>query len=148
MKIDFNYQFTTLGGEVIPERPDEEITDKDGKKTTKKHPPWTLRNISENVLLLPDVDKDGNPKEMTGDEKCKRYDLAMRIHKATAKDLADLQVEEIALLKKLIARGYSTLIVGQAFKILDPHGAVEREVKPQEEPEPQGKPQGKSGKEN
>ena len=148
MKIDFNYQFTTLGGEVIPEKPDEETTDKDGKKTTKKHPPWTLRHISENVLLLPDMDKDGNPKEMTGDEKCKRYDLAMRIHKATAKDMADLQAEEIALLKKLIDRNYSTLIVGQAFKILDPHGAVKREAAPQEESKPQGTSEEKTEKDN
>lgn len=146
MNIDFNYKFETLAGEVIPEKPDEEITDKDGKKTTKKHPPWTLRNISENVLLMPDIDKDGEQKEMTGDEKCKRYDLAMRIHKATG--LVDLQAEEIVLLKKLIARGYSTLIVGQAFGILDPHAAAEKEIKSKEEPEPKDTPQGKGEKDN
>ncbi|MBA7687156.1 hypothetical protein ES703_95616 [subsurface metagenome] len=135
MKIDFNYQFKILDGEAIPERPDEEIVDKDGNKTTKKFPPLTLKKISENVLLGQEIDGTGKPKEMDAEEKCKRYDLAMRIYKATAKDLADLQAEEVVLLKKLIAKGYSTIIVGQAFKILDPHGAAERETKSEEEPE-------------
>ncbi|MBA7641393.1 hypothetical protein ES703_49070 [subsurface metagenome] len=148
MKIDFNYQFITLDGEKIPERPDEEIVDKDGKKTTKKYPPFTLKKISENVLLMPDMDGTGKQKEMDGEEKCERYDLAMRIHKATAKDLADLQVEEIALLKKLIARGYSTLVVGQAFNILDPHGAAEKKAESQEKPESHGTSEEKSGKDN
>jgi len=133
MKIDFNYKFKTLNGEVIPERADEEVVDKDGKKTTEKHPPLTLRTISENVILGQEIDKDGKPKEMGGAEKCKRYDLAMRIHKGTG--LVDLEVEEITLLKKLIAKGYSTLVVGQAFRILDPHEAAERETKSEEEPE-------------
>lgn len=148
MKIDFNYKFVTMDGEVIPEKPDKKIVDKDGKETIKKYPPFTLRNISENVLLSQQMDGEGKPKEMSGKEKCERYDLAMRIHKATVKDMADLEVEEIALLKKLIGVGYSTLIVGQAFKILDPHGAVEREKEPKEKPEPKDTPQGKSGREN
>lgn len=148
MKIDFNFKFMTLDEKFIPERPDEEIEDEKGKKTTKKYPPWTLRNLSENVLLSQEMDRAGKPREMSGEEKCKRYDLAMRIHKATAKDLADLQVEEIALLKKLIGRGYSTLIVGQAFKILDPHGAVEREKEPKEEPEAQEPSEEKNNKDH
>lgn len=148
MKIDFGYQFVTLDKKVIPEKPDKKVVDKDGKETTKKYPPFTLRGISENVLLGQQLDEDGKPKEMSGKEKCERYDLAMRIHKATAKDLADLESEEITLLKKLIGEGYSTLIVGQAFKILDPHGAAEREIKPKEEPEPQVEPEEKVGKDN
>lgn len=146
MKIDFNYKFTTLDGEVIPERPDEEIEDEGGKKTTKKHPPWTLRNISENVLLSQETDGTGKPKEMSGKEKCERYDLAMRIHKG--KGLVDLQSEEISLLKKLIGRGYSTLIVGQAFEILDPHGAAEKKTESQKESEPLGTSKEKGGKDN
>ncbi|MBA7496913.1 hypothetical protein ES702_07522 [subsurface metagenome] len=146
MKIDFNYQFKTLDEKVIPERPDEETEDEKGNKTTKKYPPWTLRNISENILLAQEIDGTGKPKEMSGKEKCERYDLAMRIHKG--KGLVDLQSEEISLLKKLIGRGYSTLIVGQAFGILDPHAAAEKEIKSKEEPEPQDIPEEKSGKDN
>jgi len=146
MKIDFNYKFITLDGKIIPERPDEEIVDKDGKKTTKKYPTLTLKKVSENVLLGQETDGDGKPKEMSGAKKCERYDLAFRIHKATAKDLADLQVEEIALLKKLIAMAYSTLIVGQAFGILDPHGAAEKEIKSKEEPESQVASEGEESK--
>ncbi|GAI73742.1 unnamed protein product [marine sediment metagenome] len=146
MKIDFNYQFKTLDGGVIPERPDEEIVDKDGKKTTKKHPPFTLRKVCENVLLLPDMDKDGEPKEMNGEEKAKRYDLAKRIY--TGPSLVDLQAEEIALLKKLIGRHYPTLTSGQAWEILDPHGATEKETKPQEGAEPQGTSEKKGNKDN
>lgn len=124
MKIDFNYQFKTLDGKVIPERPDEEIVDKDGKKTTKKYPPFTLRKVCENVLLAPETGENGEVKEMSGEEKAKRYGLAKRIY--TGKVLVDLQAEEIVLLKKLIGKIYPTLTTGQAFEILDPHGATEK----------------------
>jgi len=146
MKIDFNHQFMTLGGEVIPERPDEEIVDKDGKKTIKKYPPFTLRKICENVLLAPDIDKNGEVKEMSGEEKGKRYDLAKRIY--TGPGLVDLQSEEIALLKKLIGKIYPTLTSGQAWEILDPHGAVEKKQEPPEESAPQVPSKEKSGKDN
>ncbi|MBA7465156.1 hypothetical protein ES707_00318 [subsurface metagenome] len=146
MKIDFNYQFKTLDGKVIPERPDEEIVDKDGKKTTKKHPPFTLRKVCENVLLMPEIDENGEPKEISGEEKAKRYGLAKRIYTGTGS--VDLQVEDIALLKKLIGRHYPTLTSGQAWEILDPHGAAEKKTEPQEESEPQDTSEEESGKDN
>lgn len=146
MKIDFNHQFKTLGGEVIPERPDEEIVDKDGKKTIKKYPPFTLKKVCENVLLAPETDKNGEVKEMSGEEKAKRYGLAKRIYTGTG--LVDLQAEEIVLLKGLVGRMYPTLTVGQAFEVLDPHGAVEKETESREEPEPQVASEKKGNKDN
>lgn len=146
MKIDFNYKFKTLDGEVIPERPDEKIVDKDGKKTIKKHPPFTLKKVCENVLLAPDTDETGEAKEMSGEEKAKRYGLAKRIYTGTG--LVDLRVEEIALLKELIGKIYPTLTSGQAWEILDPHSAAEKKTESQEKPEPQGTSEEKSGKDN
>lgn len=134
MKIDFNYQFMTLGGEIIPERPDEVIVDKDGKKTTKKFPPFTLKKVCESVLLAPETDETGEVKEISGKEKAKRYGLAKRIY--TGPGLVDLQAEEVVFLKELIGKMYPTLTVGQAFEILDPHGAAENKTEPSEKPEP------------
>lgn len=146
MKIDFNYQFKTLDGEVIRERPDEEIVDKDGKKTTKKFPPFTLRKVCENVLLAPNTDEAGEPKEINGEEKAKRYDLAKRLYAGIG--LVDLRAEEIALLKELIGKMYPTLTSGQAWEILDPHGAAEKKGESQKEPEPQGTSKEKDEKDN
>lgn len=146
MKIDFNYKFKTLDGEVIPERPDEEIVDKEGKKTTKKHPPFTLRKVCENVLLMPEIDENGEAKEMNGEEKAKRYDLAKRIYTGTGS--VDLQVEDIVLLKELIGRHYPTLTSGQAWEILDPHATAEKKTESQEEPKPQATSEEKSKADN
>jgi len=78
MKIPFNSKFRNLAGKVIPEMPDEEIVDKDGKKTTKKYPPFTLKTACVNILLNPGLDQIlcpqcraqiKKPKELTGEEK-------------------------------------------------------------------------------
>ncbi len=51
------------------------------------------------------------------DEKVKRFGLALKL-----KDGGDvkLSVEDIAMLKKLIGKAYSPLIVGRAVELLDP----------------------------
>lgn len=133
MKIDFNYKFKTLEGKIIPERSDEEIEDKDGKKSTKKHPPFTLKISCVNVLLNTDLDQIVCPQcgtqikppaEMTGEEKAKRFMLATKIYNGDG--LVDIGTKDIELLKDLIAKNYPPLTVGQAWNILDPHEAEER----------------------
>ena len=130
MKIDFNYKFVNFDGSTIPERPDEpEIVDgepviKDGKPIMKKSPPFTLRTACVNVLTMREVDDRGKAKEITGKDKVKRYELAKRIYHA--KELVDLQAEEISLLKELVGRIYPPITVGQAFEILDPHSVGDK----------------------
>jgi hypothetical protein len=64
---------------------------------------------------------------LKGEEKVERYELAQEIHKSTG--LVDLQSEQVSLLKKLIARAYGPLTVGQAWKILDPHDDADKKKK-------------------
>jgi hypothetical protein len=73
----------------------------------------TLGVIATRALLatLPDE------QNLSGEEKFKRFALAMKI-----KDGGNvaLNAEDIALLKKLVGKVYSPLIVGRAFPLLDP----------------------------
>lgn len=107
MQIDFNAPLKNLEGDVLM---DVNI-DRNGNKTEV---PATLGRISANALLAMTEDE----KNMAGEEKVKRYDLAMRIIKGTA----DLKVEEVADIKKAVGKSFMPLIVGQAWKLLDPGG--------------------------
>ncbi len=124
MKIDFNYKFVDLDGNIIRDGADER-EEVDGKMVvTKKAPPFTMRMACVNVLVLTRLDRSTKPKELTGQEKVDRYELAMRIHKSTG--LVDLSVEDIVLLKDLVGSTYPPITVGQAWDILDPHDAEKK----------------------
>jgi hypothetical protein len=73
----------------------------------------TLGMVATRALLasLPDE------QSLSGEDKFKRFTLAMRI-----KDGGEVPIsaEDIALLKKLIGKVYSPLVVGRAFPLLDP----------------------------
>ena len=124
MMIDFNYKFVDLDGKNIPSGPPEMERDDDGKMVEKKFPPFTLRKACIDVLVMQERGDGGRPKEISAEEKVKRYMLAQKIYKSTG--LVDLQAEEIALLKKLIGRIYPPITVGQSYEILDPHSAEEK----------------------
>ena len=51
-----------------------------------------------------------------GEEKVKRYNLALDIYNGKKENLSS---EEIVLLKELIGRYFSTIVVGQALKMLE-----------------------------
>lgn len=137
MKIPFNHRFKTLDGKDIPEGPDEVEKDKDGKEVIKKKsPPFTLKTACVNVLLNPGVDEIicpqcrhqiKKPEELTGEEKAKRFMLATKIYGGDGSDgLVDIGTKDIELLKDLIAKNYPPLTVGQAWLVLDPHGAEDK----------------------
>lgn len=133
MKIPFNHRFKTLDGKDIPERPEEEV---DGKKVKKEIPPFTLKTACVNVLLNPGVDEIvcpqcrhqiKKPEELTGEEKAGRFILATKIYNGDGSDgLVDIGTKDIELLKNLIAKNYPPLTVGQAWSVLDPHGAEDK----------------------
>ena len=76
--------------------------------------PFLMRTVCVNALLEPNQDD----KNLNGEKKAKSYHLAMEIYKTKGK--IDLSIDDIKLLKDLIGRMPSPLIVGQAFDILDP----------------------------
>ena len=141
MKIDINYKFKTLEGKDISDQESalslgnvlaiktwEDFEEfRIGLKNAR---PFTLKKACVNVLLMTEIDGAGRPKELKGEEKVERYELAKSIHKSGP--LVDLQSEQISLLKRLIARAYGPLTVGQAWKILDPHEEAEKEAKKKE----------------
>lgn len=130
MKIDINYKFKTLEGEDVKDQVSllrveellaietwEGFREFQGK--LEKGKPFTLRKACVNVLLGTELDGTGRAKELKGEEKVRRYQIATRIYKSDG--LVDLSVEDIGLLKKLIGRVYGPITVGQAWEILDPH---------------------------
>lgn len=73
----------------------------------------TLRSVCIEALMA--IFKD--EENLSGEDKLKRYDLGMIIHSANG--AVDLRVEDVALLKKLVGKGYAPIIVGQVWNLLD-----------------------------
>lgn len=141
MKIDLNYRFKTLEGKDIPEQGSNLTVEKllsietweefeKFRAGLTKGKPFTLRKACVNVLLMTEIDGTGRAKELKGEEKVERFELATNIHKCNG--LFDMRPEDQVLLKKLIARVYGPLTVGQAWQVLDPHEAAEKKAKKKE----------------
>ncbi len=103
MKIDMTKPIKNLIG-VNLENPESKL---------KKKEPFTMRIVCTNSLLTPTQDD----KNIDGNEKARRFELAMRVY---TEDEIDLNVDELKLIKDLIGRLYSPLVVGRAYQILDP----------------------------
>lgn len=100
MLIDFDQTFLTLDGVKITDVSDKgEIS-------------LTLGRVVANALLAITEEE----ARLSGEEKVKRYELAKRVLSGTA----SLKAEEIAEIKKIVGVHYTPLIVGQAWKMLDP----------------------------
>lgn len=103
MTINFSQKFVTLGGDTVPDG------DKGGV--------LTLRTIAENALLGTFQDDTA-----TGEEKLKRWKLAQSIHSVEVGTL-NVTSEDVVLIKRLIAKAYATMIVGQAYEMLEGESA-------------------------
>lgn len=114
MQVNFEQTINDFDGEPIPYmRPGPQpntvmpVLDKDGKPQ-----PLTLRLVSINSLMQLERDIDGA-------EKCKRDQLAGNIYQS--KGVVELEVEDVALLKKLIDKNYQhPRVVSAAWQMLDP----------------------------
>ena len=73
----------------------------------------TLATVAIRALVA-NYDDERN---LPGEEKVKRWQLAMFIR--SGRDEVDLATEEVALIKKLIAKAYGPLIVGQTWGMLE-----------------------------
>jgi len=96
MKINFNVRIKNLK--------DEPLKDK-GKE-------FMLFDVCTNALLF----NEQNEK-LEGKEKLRRLKLSRKIY--GVKEPVSIEVEDVALIKELVARIYSTLISGQAWELLE-----------------------------
>lgn len=103
MKIDMSAVLTDLDGKPIFE------ADAQGQPTTK---PLTLRIACRGALLSPLRGDDA----LTGEQKANFFALALLV----GQDAPELKIEQVATLKERIGKGYSPLIVGRCYELLDP----------------------------
>lgn len=54
--------------------------------------------------------------QLTGEEKIKRWELAVKIK---GQDFIELAAEEIALIKQLVGKAYNPMVVGQTWEVLE-----------------------------
>lgn len=99
MKIKLDQTLKDVRGEVIRE-PDSEDA-------------LTLGTVCVRSLM-------GNYQDeirtLKGEEKVRRYDLAMRLRGC---DEIELPSEDVALIKDLIAKAFPTLVCGQAWHMIE-----------------------------
>ena len=98
MKRNFNTTLKTLDGKPIKEADDLDVT---------------LSTVAVNALLAAYEDE----RNLAGDDKVKRFKLAQLINDADGE--VEVTAEQVSLLKTLIAKGYTPLVVGQAYEILE-----------------------------
>ena len=130
MRIDFNQVILT-----VHDRPLKEVMQTDeapeecqscGNLILERHE-VDLRHVAVNAIL-------NNEQGMDGRTKVDRYDLAMRIKKSDG--FLEVKAKEFVLIRKLIGKTMSPLIVGQAWPMLDE--AEKPEAEPEAEPEKPG----------
>jgi hypothetical protein len=79
--------------------------------------PLTLRQAIIEALLQPYPDED----MLSGEEKLRRYKLANLVARST--ELVHLTAEQLALIKILIAKYGTPLLVGCVYEMIDPEPA-------------------------
>lgn len=105
MRVDFAQPLKTMDG--VPIKDDEGKRDEAGKPVED----FTLKVLCVRVLV---ATLSGDDK-LPGEKKLKLYDLACSINTGTA----DLESDDIVLVKERISKAFGPLVVGQAFKMLE-----------------------------
>ena len=96
MKLELTTKIKSIEGEVL--------TDKN-KEVTLGH------------VLVESLMANYNNEILTGQEKFQRYELAVKVH-PTMK-VADITVEEAALLKDLVGKAYGPAVVGPVYGLFE-----------------------------
>jgi hypothetical protein len=96
MKIDFSVVLKDLDGKPL----------KDGGEEV------TLKSITQMALMAQFRDE----AELAATEKVRRFALAMTIQNSNG--AAELPVEDVAEIKRLIGRAMGPLVVGRAYELL------------------------------
>lgn len=105
MKIDFNQELKTIEGNTLMRAKQE------GGAVVEL--PATLKWAAVEALLA----TRGEQSKLSGEEKAKRYDLALKIQESEG--ALELGVDDVSLIKKLCDENFAPLIVGQTRKLLD-----------------------------
>lgn len=100
MKIDFSKNLKNITN--------KELKDQHGKNII-------LYDVCSNALLFNEKDE-----RLEGKEKVRRFKLAHKIY--GTKEPVSIEVEDIVLIKELVAKIYSTLITGQVWEMLESGG--------------------------
>jgi len=108
MKIDVTQQLRSIEGE--PLATPETTCPQCGQAMETS--PVTVRQVATGALMAQRRDE-----ETSGEEKVRRYALAVKIH---GEDDPDLRAEDVALVKELVGKSYGPLVVGQVWSMLDP----------------------------
>ncbi len=94
----------------------------DGQPLTDGTKPLTLGSVAVDALSATFPAEGGNDRP-DGAEKQRRFRLALIAYAAKE---ADLPIEDVALIKKLVGIGYAPLVVGRVYELLEgtPIGAT------------------------
>ena len=123
MQIDFGQKLVDLAGEDIVESGGFNVD-----AFIKVHPsidisPFYnppralfLGSAAMNGLVMQFQDEHG----LSGEEKLKRWELALRIKRATGP--IEVSAEEVTMIKKVIAKAYAAIVSGQAWQMLEGNG--------------------------
>lgn len=107
-KIDFTVNMVDQDGEVLMECAENPPPAKAEECKAKR--PVTLGMVAMRAVAAQE-------QGLAPEESLKRGQLALSIYKSPA---AQLTAEEVALIKKQVAKFYAPLLVVRAFAILDP----------------------------
>jgi hypothetical protein len=58
-------------------------------------------------------------ENLSGEDKLKRWQLAVRVKNSSATGTIQMTAEEVSLVKKLIGKAYGIMIVGQVWELLE-----------------------------
>lgn len=79
--------------------------------------PATLQVLCSDALVQGYRDARGQPIELSGEESVRRQALARKIVNEVQ---VDVSIEDLALIRTLVAKRYIPLFVGQIWPMLDP----------------------------
>jgi len=127
--INMNQMLVELDGKT----PLMEIRREKGEEGKKVSEPIIFGMVCIRSLVVDYPEERG----ITGEDKYKRGTLATKINRAmdTGSGEMDLEAEEVVLLKNLIAKGYTPIIVKQTWDILEGRGPLEEKAEIEEEAE-------------
>lgn len=113
MKINLNQVLVDLAGnplqDRIPKRDENGVVKDEEGKPVLELVDVALNRLAANALLFP-------VKEDKGEDKARKYLLAVKCYDA---EEIDLTAEEVVDIKACICLSYPPIVVGQSWKILD-----------------------------
>ena len=113
MQVKMNQAMVDMDGKEIKEMISTGQKNVLGNDIMTEGASLTLAKITINALVAQYEDE----RNLSGEEKVKRWQLAMLVR--GNQEEVNLIVEDVALIKKLIAKAYGPLIVGQSWGMLE-----------------------------